>query len=48
MSINIGIIGLAQSGRTTIFNALSRGKADPRSPTPHIGITKVPEPRRLR
>jgi GTP-binding protein YchF len=45
MSINIGIIGLAQSGRTTIFNALARGKADTRSTTPHLGITKVPEPR---
>jgi GTP-binding protein YchF len=45
MSINIGIIGLAQSGRTTVFNALARGKADTRSTTPHIGITKVPEPR---
>jgi GTP-binding protein YchF len=45
MSINIGIIGLAQSGRTTIFNALARGKADTRSTTPHIGVTKVPEPR---
>ena len=45
MSIDIGIIGLAKSGRTTIFNALTKGKADTRSPTPHIGIAKVPEPR---
>ncbi len=45
MSIDIGIIGLAQSGRTTIFNALSKGKADTRSVAPHIGIAKVPEPR---
>ena len=45
MSINIGITGLAKSGRTTIFNALTRGKADTRSATPHIGVTKVPEPR---
>ena len=45
MSINIGIIGLAKSGRTTIFNALTKGKADTKSPTPHIGIAKVPEPR---
>jgi hypothetical protein len=45
MSINIGIIGLAQSGKTTIFNALTRGKADTRSLVPHIGIAKVPEPR---
>jgi GTP-binding protein YchF len=45
MSINIGIIGLAQSGKTTIFNALIKGKADTRSSAPHIGIAKVPEPR---
>jgi GTP-binding protein YchF len=45
MSIDIGIIGLAQSGKTTIFNALTRGQADTKSSTPHIGIAKVPEPR---
>jgi len=45
MSIDIGIIGLAKSGRTTIFNALTKGKADTKSPAPHIGIAKVPEPR---
>jgi len=48
MSIDIGIIGLAKSGRTTIFSALTRGKADTRSHTQegsHIGVAKVPEPR---
>jgi GTP-binding protein YchF len=45
MSIDIGIIGLAKSGKTTIFNALTKGKADTRSSAPHIGIAKVPEPR---
>jgi len=50
MSIDIGIIGLAKSGRTTIFNALTKGKADTGSYTtaslaPHVGIAKVPEPR---
>ena len=45
MSINIGIIGLAKSGKTTIFNALTKGKADTSSLAPHIGIAKVPEPR---
>ena len=45
MSIDIGITGLAGSGKTTIFNALTRGKADTESLTPHIGIAKVPEPR---
>jgi GTP-binding protein YchF len=50
MSINIGIIGLAQSGKTTIFNALTSGKADTATHgtdalSSHIGIAKVPEPR---
>ncbi|TRZ51689.1 MAG: redox-regulated ATPase YchF [Dehalococcoidia bacterium] len=45
MSVDIGIIGLAKSGRTTIFNALTRGKADTGDLAPHTGIAKVPEPR---
>jgi len=45
MSIDIGITGLAGSGKTTIFNALTRGKADTESLTPHIGTAEVPEPR---
>ncbi len=45
MTIEIGIVGLAQSGKTTIFNALTGGKSDTRSLAPHIGIAKVPEPR---
>ncbi len=50
MSLNIGIIGLPQSGKTTIFNGLTKGKVDtggyaPKSLAPHLGIAKVPEPR---
>ncbi len=50
MSIDTGIIGLAKSGRTTIFNALTRGQADTKryaqeGAAPHIGTAKVPEPR---
>jgi GTP-binding protein YchF len=50
MSVDIGIIGLPQSGKTTIFNALTRGKVDtgsyaPKGLAPHIGVAKVPEPR---
>jgi len=45
MSIDIGIIGLPKSGKTTIFNTLTKGKADTVSSTPHIGIANVPEPR---
>ncbi len=50
MSVDIGIIGLAKSGRTTIFNALTGGEADTGRYTqegsaPHIGTANVPEPR---
>ncbi len=50
MSMNTAIIGLAKSGRTTVFNALTGGKANIGSYTaegkvPHIGVAKVPEPR---
>ncbi len=50
MSIDIGIIGLAKSGKTTILNALTKGKADTgryttESLAPNFGVAKVPEPR---
>ena len=45
MSVNIGIIGLAKSGKTTIFDALTRGKAHTESPAAHVGIAKVPDAR---
>ena len=49
MSINIGIIGLAQSGKTTVFNALTGGKAEVVRAgdglSPHVGVARVPEPR---
>jgi len=50
MSVDIGIIGLAKSGGTTIFNALTKGKVETGSYaqkdlTPHVGIARVPEPR---
>lgn len=50
MSINVGITGLPQSGRTTIFNALTSGRAElsghvEKGSSAHIGVAKVPEPR---
>jgi GTP-binding protein YchF len=50
MSLEIGIVGLPKSGKTTIFNALTKGKADISSYSsatvnPNIGVSKVPEPR---
>ena len=48
--MEIGIIGLPKIGKTTIFNALTKGKAETAtySPTmlaPNFGVTKVPDPR---
>jgi ribosome-binding ATPase len=50
MNLNIGIIGLSQSGKTTVFNALTSGKADTTTHSTvgaeaHIGVAHVPEPR---
>ncbi|MBF8267273.1 MAG: ychF [Dehalococcoidia bacterium] len=48
--MEIGIVGLPKSGKTTVFNALSRGSADisPFSAStakPNLGVAKVPDPR---
>jgi GTP-binding protein YchF len=43
--VAIGIIGLAKSGRTTIFNTLTKGKASAEGLASHVGTVKVPEPR---
>ena len=50
MPINIGIIGVPQSGKTTVFNALTGAKADTvvhgtEGLNPNIGMAHVPEPR---
>ena len=48
--MEICIIGLPKSGKTTIFNAVTKGKADTTtygktSLAPNLGASKVPEPR---
>ncbi len=47
--MQLGIIGLPQSGKTTIFNALTRSSAKvgefSSGPAVHIGVVKVPDPR---
>ncbi|MBM4446832.1 MAG: redox-regulated ATPase YchF [Chloroflexi bacterium] len=48
--MEICIIGLPKSGKTTIFNALTKGKVDTKTYTttaltPNFGVSKVPEPR---
>lgn len=47
--MKIAIIGLPKSGKTTIFNALTKGMAEisayTQSLTPNIGVAKVPDSR---
>ncbi len=48
--MDVAIIGLAQSGKTTVFNALTKGRGAPtRGGGPggemHVGVVKVPDPR---
>jgi len=48
--MDIAIIGLPQSGKTTVFNALTRGSADTTGASGsatelHVGVVKVPDPR---
>jgi len=49
MNIEIGIIGLPQSGRTTLFNALIAGEADTakhtREGAAQVGVARVADPR---
>jgi GTP-binding protein YchF len=48
--MEIGIVGLPKSGKTTLFNALTRGKAETRAfattgVEPNLGVVKVPDAR---
>ena len=48
--MELGIIGLPQSGKTTVFNALTKGHAETGAHAsgtlvPNIGVVKVPDPR---
>ena len=48
--MEIGIVGLPKSGKTTIFNALTRGKAETRAFSaagvePNVGVVKVSDER---
>src|SRR5208283_282006 len=44
MAVSAGIIGLALSGRTTVFKAATKGKAEA-SVAAHIGTARVPDAR---
>ncbi|MBI2836325.1 MAG: redox-regulated ATPase YchF [Chloroflexi bacterium] len=45
MSVEIGIVGLPQSGRTTVFKALTHAAGQHTQEAAHVGVAKVPEPR---
>ncbi|MDP6130594.1 MAG: 50S ribosome-binding GTPase, partial [Dehalococcoidia bacterium] len=45
--MDVAIIGLPQSGKTTAFNALTRGHTDTSGAGAemHVGVVKVADPR---
>ena len=47
--MDIGIVGLPRSGKTTVFNAVTRGSAQVSDYSgqskPNLGVAKVPDPR---
>jgi len=46
--MEIGIIGLPKSGKTTVFNAVTKGRAEVggyAKGEPNVGVAKVPDPR---
>ena len=47
--MNVGIVGLPQSGKTTVFNAATRGSADLAAyggeAGTNVGVARVPDPR---
>ncbi|MEE8470652.1 MAG: GTPase, partial [Dehalococcoidia bacterium] len=48
--MQIGIVGLPKSGKTTVFNALTRGTAQvdaysSAALAPNVGVVKVPDQR---
>jgi ribosome-binding ATPase len=49
MSLEVGIVGLPSSGKTTLFNALTRGHADlGEYGRPHLGMAGAPDERLAR
>ena len=49
MALEVGIVGLQQAGKSTLFNALTGGNAETagsgRPDKPNIGVARVPDAR---
>lgn len=50
LQMELGIVGLPKSGKTTLFNSLTRGRAEihtfgPTALEPNVGVARVPDPR---
>jgi ribosome-binding ATPase len=45
LSLETGIVGLPKSGKTTLFNALTRAGAPIHDAKPHIGMAPIPDAR---
>ena len=45
MGLEVGIVGLSRSGKTTLFNALTRAGAELHDAKTHVGMAEIADPR---
>ena len=45
MALEVGIVGLPKSGKTTLFNALTHAGAHVHEAKPHVGMAPVADER---
>ena len=45
MGLEVGIVGLPRSGKTALFNALTRAGAATHDAKPHVGMAEIADPR---
>ena len=45
MGLEVGIVGLPRSGKTTLFNALTRAGAATHDAKAHVGMAEIADPR---
>ena len=44
MGLEVGIVGLSRSGKTTLFNALTRAGAELHDAKTHVGMAEIADP----